>query len=116
MGLLGGILESKNTSHFEGEFAGVDFVEGAIDDFNFHIDHRITGENAPFDGFFNAVNHRGNVFSGNRAADDFVFYLYPFTPLIRSQRDHRVAVLATATGLADKLAFTFGSFGDRLAI
>src|SRR5439155_24425760 len=94
----------------------IHFVEGAVGDGDFDIHDRIAREDAAGDGFLDAVSDGGDVLLGNRAADDFVFNLNAFAAFIGFERDAGMAVLAAAAGLADELAFAFGSFGDRFAI
>ncbi len=86
VGFLGRVFQRKNAGHLERQFAGVHFVERAVHDADFHVDHRITRQHAALDRFFDAVNDRRDVFLGNRAADDLVLDLDAFAALVRLDR------------------------------
>ena len=83
-------------------------MERAVHDVHLHVDHLVTRIDTALDGFLDAVDDRRDVFLRNGAADDLVFDLDAFALLVRLDLDDGVAVLATAAGLADELAFAFG--------
>src|SRR5207248_8793836 len=116
VGLLERVLQGKDSGHLEGQFIRVHFVEGAVNDLRFDIDNLVAGVNAPADGFFDAVDDRGDVFPRNRAPDDLVLVLDSFALFVGLNVDDGVSVLTAAARLSDELALAFRGSGDRFAI
>ncbi len=68
-------------------------MERAVNDFNLDVNDLIAGIDAAFDGFFDAVDDRRNVFLRNRAADDLVNDFDALAFFVRLDLDAGVAVL-----------------------
>src|SRR5271154_6651172 len=115
-GLFEGVFERENSSHAEREFVRVNFVERAVNDFDFDVNDLIAGINTAFYGFLDAADDRRNIFLRNRAADNLVKDLDALAFFIRLDGDAGVAVLTFAAGLTDEFSFALGFFGDRFAI
>src|SRR5207244_7316329 len=64
----------------------------------------------------NTVDYGRNVFLGNSATDDLVLDLDAFAPLVGLDLHQRMAVLPTATGLANELSFTISVLGNGFPI
>src|SRR4026209_2162868 len=70
--LLESVFHREDRRHLEREFAGIDFVERAVNDIDLYIDNRITAQNTVQHRFFDAFRDRGNILAWNDAADDLV--------------------------------------------
>src|SRR5436190_6077026 len=70
--LLKSVLHCEDRRQFERELTGIDFVEGTVNNIDFHIDNRITAQHPVEHRFLDAFFDGRNVFARNDAADDFV--------------------------------------------
>ena len=91
-------------------------MEGTVHHGDLDVDDLVAGIDTGAAGFLDAIDDGRDVFLGNGTTDDLVLDLDALTLLVGLDGDAGVTVLAAATGLADELAFTFGSLGDGFAI
>jgi len=89
---------------------------GAVDDGDLDVNDRVTTEDTTVHGFLDTSIDRGDVFLRNRATDDLVDKLIAFARLAGFDFEHAMTILATATGLADKLTVGLDSLADRFLI
>src|SRR5206468_7424376 len=94
--LFKSIFHGEDRSHFEREFAGIDFVERAVNDIDLNIDNRIPPEHAVEHRFLDAFFDGRNVFARNDAADDFVLDDKTFAALGWAHVYFHVSILAAA--------------------
>ena len=73
------------------------------------VDDRVTGENAGEHGALDTGIDRGNVFLGDRAADDGVDELVALAGLVGLDMDLDVTVLTLTTGLTGVLGILIDS-------
>src|SRR5688572_7962784 len=84
---------------------------------NFQVDHRITGKNAIFRGFFYTLFNGADIFLWNGTADDLVLEHNAAAALTRLHGKYNMAVLTLATGLFGVFEIDFlDGPGDRFAI
>src|SRR5437588_12063576 len=91
-------------------------MESTVGYCDLKIHHRITGKDATSDGFLDAIDDGGDIFLGNRAANDLIFDFDAFATFVRFENDYCMAVLTAASRLADELAFALCGFRNSLAI
>src|SRR5208282_4236064 len=82
----------------------------------FYVDHLVTGQDAAFHGFSNALVNWLNKLFGHGAADDIVHKFVTLAGFLRLDPNLGVAVLSTAAGLADVLALGFRFPADGFAV
>src|SRR3989338_3486553 len=58
MALPCGVFNSHRSANFEGHFAGVDFMVGAVDNCDFGVDEVVAGKNARGEPFFDPFDAR----------------------------------------------------------
>jgi hypothetical protein len=102
--LLHRFLEGEDARHLEREFRRIDLVEGAVDDANDDVDHRISGDHTIIGTLEDAFGRGLDEFLRNRPPTIFVDHLDALALFVGLELDDNVAVLALATGLADELA------------
>src|SRR5882724_6166712 len=90
------VLHSEDRRQLERKFAGIDFVEGAVNDVDFNVDDRITTQHAVEYRFLDSFFYGRNVFARNDAADDFVLDDKTFTALGWAHVHFHVSILAAA--------------------
>jgi len=91
-------------------------VVGAVDQRNFHVDHRITSENAVLQRFLHALLDRGDVLARHPATLDGVDELVALAVGLRLELEPDVAVLPAAARLLDELALGLERLLEGLAI
>ena len=89
---------------------------GAVDDGDLDVNDRVATQDTTVHGFLDTGVDRGDVFLRNRATDDFVDKLVAFARLAGFNFEHAMTILATATGLADKLSVGLDSLADRFFV
>ena len=65
-------LKANLAGELEGDLRAVDRVVAAVDQRDLDVDQRIVGQHAGLGGHAGAVLDRGNVFLGDRSAEDLV--------------------------------------------
>ncbi len=91
-------------------------MEGAVDEFDLDVDHRVAGLDAVLQRLSHPLLSRADEFARDGAALDFVDELEAL-PGRRLDVDHDVAELAAAAGLADEARLDLlDLLADRLAV
>ena len=114
--LLAGLLERHGTGDLERKLRRVDLVIGAVVQRDLDVDDRVTGENTGEHGALNTGIDRGNVFLGDRAADEGVDKLVTLAGLVGLDMDLDVTVLTLTTALTGVLGILIDSLGDGLLV
>ena len=109
-GLLGSLFERHGSGDLERHFVGVYRVITSVDDLDFEVHHRITGENTAGSRFADTVFDRLDVFLRNVTADNFVLNGDTCSAFLRDEVDNAVTILTASTGLTDEAHITVGFF------
>ena len=115
-GLLAGLLEGHGAGDLERHFRGVDLVIRTIVQRDLDVDDRVPGENTGEHGALNTGIDRGNVFLGDRAADEGVDKLVTLAGLVGLDMDLDVTVLTLTTALTGVLGILIDSLSDGLLV
>src|SRR3954466_3313565 len=92
--LLESVFYGKDGSQLESQLVRVHVVIAPVDNIDFDVDHRVTAEHTVEDGFFDALFDRGDVRTGNGAANDLVVDDQPCAARARPNVHFDVTVLA----------------------
>src|SRR5207237_8509327 len=98
--------EGHRAGDLERHFRRVDVVVRTVVQNRFHARHRITGDDAALERFFDALFGRLDELARNRTADDVVDE-FESTARKRLELHLDVAILALTARLANELAFGF---------
>src|SRR5436853_31103 len=96
LALLEPVFHGEDGRHLKREFAGINFVERAVNDVHFNINDGITAEYAIEHRFLDAFFDGRNVFARNDTADDFVLDDQTFAALGWAHVHFHVSILAAA--------------------
>ena len=77
------VLEAHRARHLERVLVRIDFVERAVVQGDFDVDHRIAGQHASLKRFLDALVHSRNVFARHGAALDRIDKLETLARLLR---------------------------------
>src|SRR5207302_4524619 len=111
------LLEGHRAGDLERDLARIDVVVRAVHELDADVDDGIPREHPGLHRLLNAEVDRGDVLLRDLPADDLVHELVALARAHRLRVDHRVAVLAAATGLTHEATLDLlRRLADRLAI
>src|SRR5947207_5229026 len=116
IGLRERVLDGTGTGDLDRHLRAVDLVERPVEQGDLYVDDREAGVDAGLQCLADPAVDWLDVLARDDSADDLVDELVARALLARLEADHRMAVLALATRLADEATVAFGGPADRLPV